>query len=337
MKNISVLCSLSSFHKGYDVFFPFYYWRKQFLNRNVKLNFYYKLAPFLNTKDEILILNSKFFQNKYELSNIQKVLEDLNNGNRKIVWFDNFASSESNYIELLPYVDVFLRRQVLVNKRKYLIDRPYRPWDKSYYEEKNKKIYIKENEIDKIKVGWNIGLCDYRNISFPLNLINQYVRKPIRFKELKEKQNDVHYRGTNRSYHRKRSYDEIVKSNSKYNIITEGRVSKEKYLNEIANSKIVISPFGYGEICHRDFETIIGGALLFKPDMSHLITWPNFYKPWDTFIPYNWDSFDLGNKIQNVLENYNEYRIIITKAQKRYDYYANSFDEFYNNFCKIIT
>ena len=31
-----------------------------------------------------------------------------------------------------------------------------------------------------------------------------------------------------------------------------------------------MSPFGFGEICYRDFEAMLNGACLIKPDVSHL-------------------------------------------------------------------
>ena len=41
------------------------------------------------------------------------------------------------------------------------------------------------------------------------------------------------------------------------------------------HSRICISPFGYGEICWRDFEAILCGCLVVKPDMSHVETNPS--------------------------------------------------------------
>ena len=33
----------------------------------------------------------------------------------------------------------------------------------------------------------------------------------------------------------------------------------------------MLSPFGWGEICYRDFEAALNGMLLIKPDMNTLI------------------------------------------------------------------
>ena len=43
--------------------------------------------------------------------------------------------------------------------------------------------------------------------------------------------------------------------------------------------KIGISPYGQCEVCYRDLEIIQWGGLLIKPDMSKILTEPDFYKP----------------------------------------------------------
>ena len=54
----------------------------------------------------------------------------------------------------------------------------------------------------------------------------------------------------------------------------------------------MLSPFGWGELCLRDYEAVLGGALLLKPDMSHLETWPDVFVPHDTYAPFDWDATD---------------------------------------------
>ena len=53
-----------------------------------------------------------------------------------------------------------------------------------------------------------------------------------------------------------------------------------------------ISPFGWGEICFRDFESIILGKLLIKPNCDHIITWPNIYQD-NMYVPIDWDASNL--------------------------------------------
>ena len=61
-------------------------------------------------------------------------------------------------------------------------------------------------------------------------------------------------------------------------------LDKKRYLEAMKQSKICVSPYGLGEFGYRDYEAIYCGALLIKPDCSHVETWPNIYQH-DTYIP----------------------------------------------------
>lgn len=75
----------------------------------------------------------------------------------------------------------------------------------------------------------------------------------------------------------------------------------EEYVQELCSAKACISPFGYGEVCFRDFEAVLAGAVLIKPDMSHLETRPDIYRPWETYAPVKWDWSDLPEVVDRVL------------------------------------
>ena len=68
-------------------------------------------------------------------------------------------------------------------------------------------------------------------------------------------------------------------------------------------SKCTLSPFGMGEICYRDFEIIQYGSVMIKPTMSNVITHPNIYIPYETYIPCALDWSDLIEKIEWVKNN----------------------------------
>lgn len=86
-----------------------------------------------------------------------------------------------------------------------------------------------------------------------------------------------------------------------------------KYMKELRSARICFSPFGYGEVCWRDYEAIMCGALLVKPDMSHVETEPNIFIPFQTYVPVSWDFSDLVEKIDFYLKNDNA-REKITQA-----------------------
>jgi hypothetical protein len=65
----------------------------------------------------------------------------------------------------------------------------------------------------------------------------------------------------------------------------------------------VFSPFGYGELCWRDIEAIIAGAVLIKPDMTHLETRPNLFENNVTYLPVNWDFSNLEEVVEHAMAN----------------------------------
>ena len=107
-------------------------------------------------------------------------------------------------------------------------------------------------------------------------------------------------------------------SSEKQKLFVTGEVKQNQYYSELSDSKIVLSPFGWGEVCFRDFEAIISGALLLKPDMSHLTTWPDVYLPNETYIPLKWDGSDLLAKTEQYLSDEKERKRIAANAYEQY-------------------
>ena len=81
------------------------------------------------------------------------------------------------------------------------------------------------------------------------------------------------------------------------NVATGTAVDWRTYMSELRQSKLCASPFGYGELCWRDMEAFLSGAVLLKPDMGHLDTLPNLYRPYETYVPVAWDFSDLDDAV----------------------------------------
>ena len=98
-------------------------------------------------------------------------------------------------------------------------------------------------------------------------------------------------------------------NNSKFKIaklLNGQRLPEQEYYSMMYNSKIVFSPFGYGEVATRDIQAVSFGSIVLKPDMGHVDTIPNIYIPNETYIPCKLDFSDLDDKIHYILENYNQ-------------------------------
>jgi hypothetical protein len=78
-------------------------------------------------------------------------------------------------------------------------------------------------------------------------------------------------------------------------------VRQSQFISELRRSKVCFSPFGYGEVCWRDYEAVMTGAVLLKPDMSHIETEPDIFVPWETYVPVAWDFSDFSSNLRRLL------------------------------------
>ncbi len=294
------------------------------------------------TECDHLMVNAKFFGEdwNYRPQYIIDTLENIKQKNIKIFYCDNYDSTAPIRSEVLPYIDFYLKNMILKNKELYK-EKFYGGRIHTDYYNNNFRIkdttevfsepILDDHFIDKIRVSWNYGLANYGFIgrriaglykTIPIKkLLNwpQLFRKPS-----KRRFNDVFCR-ISTSYSRETvAFHRILLKEKLDNLYKLDRISIYKYIREIKNSKIVISPFGWGEFSLRDFETFIEGGILMKPNMEHLETYPNFYIPNKTYIPFNWNFSDLIEKIEDTIENYEEKITIAETAQRKYIHYLNS-------------
>ena len=101
-------------------------------------------------------------------------------------------------------------------------------------------------------------------------------------------------------------------------------VPREEYIREMMESRSVFSPFGWGEVCTRDFEAFVYGAALIKPDMSHLITYPAWYEDGETYLRLNWDFSNFYDIVELLLSENRKRQIneIAAKGQEKYRSYV---------------
>jgi hypothetical protein len=69
------------------------------------------------------------------------------------------------------------------------------------------------------------------------------------------------------------------------------------YYNQLRQSKICVSPFGWAEPCHRDVEAILCGCAIVKPRCTHVETLPDIYVDDSFMIECREDFADLGNVV----------------------------------------
>jgi hypothetical protein len=128
---------------------------------------------------------------------------------------------------------------------------------------------------------------------------------------------NTNYKRNTVAWQRKNVIHQLRKIND-HQIVFDKKVPLAEEISIRRHSKIILSLFGWGEICSRDFQAFIAGAALIAPDTSHLVTWPVTHIPRQTYWPIKWDLSDL-DKAYSTLINNNALRLSIAMtAQQKY-------------------
>ena len=285
-----------------------------------------------------------------------ELLKKLRNKYKTIVFFCGQAEAGTGKLDFLPYADRFFYKSVFSDRSNYRKNLYGKNLFADYYHHRygvrDDPEYINQNTVsaqdaEKPELSWNIGVGTYPRYHWPQRAGTALARagmpglglhiggKPLSKTEyLGSKPNDFSGDKRNISVHARIdpvtcpsiAYQrqlflnriESIRKDNLLNFFLTGMVPQNRYYRELKDSKIVLSPFGWGEVCFRDFEAILAGALLFKPDMSHLDTWPNVYIPHETYIPIAWDGSDLLEQTERYLCDEKERKRISSNAWEQY-------------------
>lgn len=100
-------------------------------------------------------------------------------------------------------------------------------------------------------------------------------------------------------------------------VLTGAGVSHAAYMRELDRSKVCFSPFGFGEMAWRDYEAIVSGCVLVKPDCGHLDLEPDIFRPDETYVSVRWDFADVADKVEALLRDEPRRQRIAAEARQR--------------------
>lgn len=269
----------------------------------------------------------------------KEILEKIHNNYNRVVWLDTADSTGCGMFDVLPYVDVYFKKQVYKDKSLYAKNLYGSRLFCDYYHNKLQK----EDEdlvkrtyplldlqyVDKIQISWNVGLADlfakgYRLLIRPFGVENPDFVSP----DSPNKNLDIHFRGSGWSpiagYQRTKCKELINNLNTVTHPDVNTKVPYKEYIAEIKRAKAVLSPFGWGEICGRDFEAFAYGSTLIKPSMEHCDTYPNWYQPYKTYVPLDWDFSNFDDVVSKLGSDL--YRNIAQQGFEMFKFYKTSKD-----------
>ena len=316
----------------------------------------YKISNLFNQEGDLLILVRKYHNINTLPEDISKDFMKLKKNFSKIIYFDDSASPSMIDFDILSNVDSYWKRSLFKNQNLYFQKMYGGRLFSDYYHKNFKvidnqiyfnKIANNKTNFDKIKIAWNIGIGVYplKEIGI-FNNFSPFVRrfisgvsilpsikflykftdyswskmkknllKPI---NIKKKILKVSARFSSNEYTNSIGFQRSLVLNKikNNNLFLEGKIAKKKFVNETYKVFGTFSAFGWGEICYRDFEASLGGSLLIKPDMSHLLTWPNIYND-KMYCSIDWDLENL-EKIQDFFDNPIKAEKAVNRSREEY-------------------
>ena len=308
--------------------------RSKLLDMGIDISFFQKKNDSINECD-VVIVESKFVRDDWskDKSKIFDFLSNLKNNN-KVIFYDLGDSTYSWVLEVLPYVDKLLKPFIFKDKNNYCIPLEGCNIISNYYfnngliekDNSRKPKYLKEKDkifLDKIQVGFNSTFADHSRDSnlWKYDYISRLTRSSFTLfsKFLKsnkksdftipeyKRSRDLSCRMSLEGYSNGIKFHRVETSKILANYLSTNKLNRDKYFDEICNSKVVISPFGWGEInVPRDYEAALAGSVLLKPEISHIETWPNIFNK-QTVVQYNWDLSNLLDIVDDIIVNYHKY------------------------------
>ena len=344
---VNILLSSNFFndHCSYSFVFPILRSLNLIKDGGAEIKFFYSYKKNIFDGD-ILIIDSRFSGKQENTLQFIDNLQKNKTKELKIIFADTADNSGQIKTEFLSFVDTYWKGQILKNKNEYMRPHYGGRFFTDYYNKKNKikdknKQFsqpIKDKRLlKKIKVCWNMGLCDHGKYSHIKQKMFSIFKSRIFISNSKSYCNSYDNRKNNLSCRIGDKYErETVQfQRKKIKILIQEhtdtyKIDRFKYLNEMQNSKCVISPFGWGELCPRDFEIFLCGGILIKPDMSFFDTWPNWYiskkdvhnTDFHTYLSFKWDLSDLEKIFQSVIKKYAKFKHIAKQGQKTYMMYT---------------
>lgn len=295
----------------------------------------------------------------------RKTLQLLRDKYRVMAYFDVTDSTSCQQSGFVSWFDLWFKKQIFSNLNEYLTPHKGGRIFADYYIselgapniDRWNAPGLREKDLTKIKVAWNLGVCSYplsRNKSRIIRVASQLLG--IKYANLTSelytillqlrigqpasfKLDRIQSRFAADAYlppigWQRKIFLDAVHGN--HNFLT-GSINHISYYRELSNVKAVLSPFGWGEICYRDFEAIRSHAVLIKPNMDHIDTWPSVYQKNETYLDVRWDGSDLAIVAEQALSNSELCSSLTSSAYTIYAHALSQLDQRVQYVINLIT
>lgn len=240
-----------------------------------------------------------------------------------LIYFDGDDDQCVQWREVLEAADVYVKKHAFADRADYerayvgrsnLTDHAARAFGFDFSGDHVPHApALPAREVAKIRVGWNIGLDDkIFRLAGRLDKAAPVARDiDVMCRASSTKPGTLLYAVRNPAS------VAIQALAGQFKVLAPTQqVSQSEYYREMMRSRMCVCPFGYGELCWRDFEAALCGCLVLKPDTGHVETEPNIFLANETYVPLKWDYSDLREKVAYYLARPDELDRIAKAGQR---------------------
>lgn len=337
---VNVLTAGFTTPNGRAFLFPLVRHRRLLLDIGIDVRFHRELGP--HTADcDVAIIDSKYHREMWasESERVLAEVDGLRESVGAVLFFDTGDSSGMLLSQLLPHVTAYYKSQLLTDRTRYLAPMYGHRLYTDYY---HREFGVDDGALaslstpvedptllSKLGVSWNSGLADYswlgpaRMAAYRYLPLGALLRSPgtlgapDRSRPIDVScRMSIQYPRATVAYQRRELMARLART-----VGVGTKLGRRRYLREMTRSKVVVSPFGWGEITLKDFEAVLCGAVLLKPDMSHMETYPDLFRDGETIATHSWDLADLEESVARLLASPEERLRLATAAQERYAFH----------------
>lgn len=287
-----------------SAFQPLWRWRNLFRQEGVYFSFF-RMGTRRPKGFDAVIVSSRVNPDEFLGAETLSLLSRLRDENKRIIWFDQSDSTGTTQFGVMDSVDLYAKRHLLRNPAEYLAPshgmRVHEEWLKKAFALETSQgdlpVPLSAEKKEKIRLSWTFSYSLFethtRIAQVRASTGTGYLPGPLLGAGLKGRRASLFgafFSGeVNGDVIRRARYLGREAVREVGGAITAERLSPAEFMLGLASVGTNVSPFGWGEMCHRDFEIAYVGTGLAKPSVDHLITFPHILEPHQTYFPLSWD------------------------------------------------
>lgn len=285
---------------------PIFWWRTAFAERGMTISTL-DFADNDQARDFDVVAVSSRALNSGAVDEKFRVLSRLRETNGRVVYLDQSDGTGRTDFSVMEYVSLYAKRHLLREPDHYTQSQWVGDVGHAYYSDllgigtsgEATLTALARRDFGKVRLSWGFHHSVYPIPNKVGRLISQKWPHPPRipgptYPKLPEREERLSHTGAfffgkddgpiGKS--RRLAREHIARAGG---AVLVGQISKREFHRLLGSVAIGVSPFGYGEMCFRDFELAMTGRFLAKPSVDHLVTYPQILKERKNYLPLSWD------------------------------------------------